>query len=217
MDYRKELIEQLRKQNEVPRRRSGKYSPSSFGKCYRNQYWNRKNETVTNPANDTGLILMYQGTKTHELIQDFYPKDKIEQTLEDEDFKGRYDIGKEDAIQDIKCMEDWKYKKYHTMPTDIYKKKNPNYFLQCSWYVYKTGKEYIEIRANVFGMLNLYAIHRVKITEFEPMLMQEIAVLKEIWLNDTLPPAEPRLYGGNECNYCQFKDKCKSLEKEGKE
>ena len=193
------------------RERSGKFSPSQFGRCFRAQYWNRKNEPVSNPPNVESLKRFEEGTATHQLIQKRLPKGMVEVKIDTEDVIGYADIVEEDGVIDIKSAEEWKYKRYHNIPTEIFIEKNPKHFLQCGWYACMLRKKYIRIRSNVTGSLSVYTIHEQLTIDWKDKIQHEIDMLREYWKKDELPPPEPRAFGGKECNYCSFKEKCNDL------
>ena len=53
--------------------RSGLWSPSSFGRCFRYQFWNRKNEPQTNPPDLRALKIFKVGNIFHDFIQSMLP------------------------------------------------------------------------------------------------------------------------------------------------
>jgi hypothetical protein len=54
--------------------RSGKWSPSSFGGCYRKQFWNRKDEPKSNPPDARTLRVFAAGQLFHDFIQNIIIK-----------------------------------------------------------------------------------------------------------------------------------------------
>lgn len=50
-----------------PRERSGKWNPSSFGGCFRKQFWNRKDEPKSNPPDERTIRVFKMG----ELVEKF--------------------------------------------------------------------------------------------------------------------------------------------------
>src|SRR3990172_13175395 len=48
---------------------SGKYKPSNFGRCYRMQYWARKNEPQSNPPDERTLRVFKCGNHFEEWVK----------------------------------------------------------------------------------------------------------------------------------------------------
>lgn len=191
--------------------RSGKWNPSAFGFCYRRQYWQRKNEQQINQPDMNGLYLMAQGQATHRLIQGYLPPEIVEVEIETEDVIGYCDILTELSAIDIKGTEEWKYKRYKKIPTKIYVENNPQEFMQVGWYALEKKKPLCYIRANVFGSLQVFTMHEQRTADWKDRIEEELKILKNYWDTGVLPEPKPRVYGGNECNYCKFRDKCKEL------
>ncbi len=99
------IDEALIKEEEIKsqRIRSGKFSPSSFGKCYRAQYWNRKNEPKSNPIDVSALRRFKVGNIIHQYAQSFFPNAQREVlVLNGVDMVGYADIVLENEVIDIK-------------------------------------------------------------------------------------------------------------------
>ena len=190
------------------RERSGKFNPSSFGKCFRAQCWNRLDEPQTNPPDIKGLRRMKQGTYTHKLNQAHLPKDQVEVKVETDDVLGFADFVSPQGVLDYKCSDGWNIKKYSSIPTPAYIEDNPDKFLQVAWYALELKKEDITIAPTPFGEFN-NLLHTDKTANWKDKVDAEITTLMGYWGKGELPPAKPRCYGGKECNYCSWKDKCK--------
>jgi len=192
------------------RDRSGKYSPSSFGRCYRLQWFNRRNEPITNPPDLKALRKMAQGTATHKLNQDRLPKEKCEILVETLDVKGFADIVDE-IVYDIKSSEEWLVKKYWKRPTTFVIEDKYESFLQVAWYALELQKEFASILPLPFGTLIPYGIeHTIRVADWVDDIACELYHLRMYW-DLGMPPALPRAYNGMECNYCSWKDKCKEI------
>jgi len=202
--------------------RSGKYSPSSLGRCYRNQYWNRKNEPVSNPIDERTLRVFKAGDLFHEFVQSLVvknnPSAQIEVRIEDDDFLGYADIVLNDEVDDIKSQHSrafWYRSKLQWK--DLEDKLYCN-ILQVLWYAVKLGK--VKARL-VFVSKDDLCIQEYPIIlndRWIKKLNEEINTLQEWWRKQELPPALPRAYlddegKSEECKYCQFLDTCKALEK----
>lgn len=200
------LAEQEKRKGRV---RSNKWAPSSLGKCYRAQFWNRKNEPITNPPDLRGLQRMAQGKWTHTMIQSYLNKDITEVKVETEDILGFCDINL-DKIWDIKCCDEWQFKRYHNIPTPRFFEHNEHMFLQVGSYSKHLDKKNIVIRSNIFGSFT-HKDHEIEYDKIAPKVDLELETLRRYWKEDKLPLAKARLYNGHECNYCNWKKKCEEL------
>lgn len=203
----KALLEEQEKRKD--RERSNKWNPSSFGRCLRLQYFNRKDEPQSNPPDLKGLMSMAQGTATHKLIQRYLPKELVEVKVEIEDVLGYLDFEEPNAVVEIKATETWKFKKYHNIPTEFFIENNPQFFIQAGWYAKERKKEFIKIRCNVFGKLDEFVVHKQPLLDWIPKIEEELKTLRGYWAKDELPPACPRAFGKNECPYCSWQTHCK--------
>jgi len=203
-----------------------KFSPSAFGFCYRNQFWQRKQETKSNPYDIKTLTRFAEGRFTHKFIQSYLPEGITEVRLEIEDVKGRADLVLDDTAIDIKGADSYalsvKAQQYN-IPTAYYVKKNPYYFLQVGWYGIALNSGYtndhkkydiknVAIWGCCKGKLFYRIEHPVPLAELEDKVHEELRILRDYWSKDELPPAVPKAFGGRECTYCNFKDKCDKLE-----
>jgi hypothetical protein len=210
-----------------PRERSGKYNPSSFGYCYRNQFWNRKDEPQSNPPDERSLRVFQAGNLFHDFVQNIIRKQDenngIEVAIENEDFKGRADLVIGNEVMDIKSQHSRSFWWMEKKEFDIIKDKFGNW-LQVMYYALELDKE--------FGRLVFISKDDLCIKEFiQPLntfwkkhLSTEITTLKNIWKADKLPPAAPRCeYKFNkknkevkywQCDYCNWRDLCQSIEKD---
>ena len=199
--------------NRKDRQRSGKYSPSSLGRCYRNQYFNRLNEVITNPPEERNLRVMYCGNIFHDIVQElvlgYNPNIKKEVLIETEDFKGYADLVDIDEVVDIKTIHSQGFN--YLSPETIRKEKYPNW-LQVLFYAWKLGKH--------SGKLVFVSKDDLRIDEYREELgsywMKELESeeekLKYFWDNKVFPPALPRAYNGKDCFYCSWLNKCLELE-----
>ena len=200
------LLEEQSKRKD--RERSGKFNPSSFGRCYRAQYWNRKNEPVSNPPDIKSLRRFKQGIYTHRLNQDFLPKGTTEIKVETDDVLGFADYVDSDGVLDYKCTD---FMKYENIPTPKYIEENPEKFLQCCFYAIELKKKYVVIAPTRFGTFNV--IKHIDLADnWKERLNNELTTLRMWWDKDLLPPAIPRCWGGKECIYCNWRSKCVEVE-----
>ena len=196
------------------RKRSGKWTPSRFGRCYRFQYWSRQGIEPTNPPDINSIKRMDLGTLIHEYIQKKM-KDtcEIEVEVAQDDVFGYADLVDKDSVADIKSTNDWAFK--YLKEESIVEDKFPNW-LQVACYAQILKKP----KCMLF-YVNTKDINKVRAFEkptamFSDFLVTEMDILREWWKLDSLPDALPRCYNGKECNYCGFKDKCFALEESKK-
>ena len=205
-----------------PRVRSGKFNPSSFGYCYRAQWWNRKDEPMSNPPDNRDIRVMYCGKLFHNFVQELGFKDyKNEVPVECEDVMGFADLVGENEVVDLKSQHS---KSFHYMDKfkgdDIKAEKYGNW-LQVLYYARELGKRY--------GRLTFISKDDLCIRDYiQPLdaywlneLDIELNMLRLLWKNNVLPAADPRCKPNKagefwQCNYCKFKDKCFNLESKGK-
>jgi hypothetical protein len=202
------------------RTRSGKFSPSSLGKCFRAQYWNRKNEPVTNPPDERVQRVFKAGNLFHEFVQGVIisnnPEAQKEVLVETEDFKGYADLVLTDEVIDLKSQHSkafW-YRKGLT-----WKELEPQLFcniLQVCFYAVNLGKE--KARLCFISKDDLCIQEFPIIVDNHKMkLGEEIATLRDFWHWNALPDAKPRAYPSKdgefkECQYCNWMNKCFELE-----
>ena len=198
------------------RERSGKWSPSSFGKCYRAQYWNRKNVAPSNPADARTLRVFRAGSLFHDFVQETIMSDKQitkEVLCEEEDIKGYADLVSPECVWDLKSQHSGAFH-YMEKSADIGEDKKPN-ILQVLYYAKNLGKK--EGRLVFISKDDLCILeYAFPLNEkWSQELSQEISTLRSIWKADTTPDALPRAYINKksgkpkECEYCSFRDKCK--------
>ena len=216
-----EIIDQALKEKEK-HEPSGKISPSSLGQCYRRQYWSRKGEEPSNPIDERTLRVFACG----KIFEDFVvsnilkqkPSWKTQIEITEGDIHGFADLVTSDEVCDVKSQHSKKF-----------------------WYNCKemqAGKDVREMFYNNWLQVMIYAMllnlkkGRLIFVSKDDLCIQEYPQeLDDFWLNEidlelskirwywrekTVPPAQPRLYGGEEtkkeCEYCQYKDKCFALE-----
>jgi hypothetical protein len=99
-----ELIDETLEPKEK-RIRSGKMSPSSFGKCFRNQYWNRL-DVQGEPLDARTLRVFKAGNLFHDFVQSLLINEQVkkEVLVESEDVKGFADLVNTEEVIDIKSQ-----------------------------------------------------------------------------------------------------------------
>ena len=201
--------------------RSGKYSPSSLGKCYRAQYWNRKDEPVSNPAEDRVLRVFKAGNLFHEFVQDVIiannPEAQKEVLIETEEFKGYADLVLENEVVDLKSQHSkafWYRSKLAW--NELEPKLLPN-ILQVVFYASNLGKDRARL---VFISKDDLCIQEYPLIvgNYSLKLGEELATLRDFWHYGALPPAMPRGYldkegKSAECKYCGWRALWENIEK----
>ena len=211
-----ETIDQALKKEQDERgkkTRSGLWSPSSFGRCYRMQYWNRLNEPQTNPVDSRTLRIFRAGQLFHDFVQQFFPEAQTEVKVNAEDVFGYADIVLSDEVVDIKSVHSYQFHYTSQSTFDITKEKYTN-ILQVLSYAYFLGKPKGRL---VFVSKDDLCIeeHVFFVDKWRSEIEMELTCLRKLWDSKELPPPHPRAYGGeetyNECKkYCCYKDLCVS-------
>ena len=213
------INEAIKKENEKPHKSSGKWNPSSFGFCYRRQYWKRLGETETNPPDERTLRVFKVGNIFEDwvgsLIVAQNPQIKRQVLVEEEDVKGFADFVNIEEVADTKTMNSSGFHYLRKKDCDIRVEKENNW-LQVMYYVKKLLKK--------SGRLVFISKDDLCIEEYvQPMnqywedkLRIELETLRGYWTRKELPKAQPRVYkhkdgSYGECEYCQFSvnGKCK--------
>ena len=200
--------------------RSGKYSPSSLGKCYRAQFWNRKNEPQSNPPDQRTRRIFKCGDLFHDFVQNTIIAGNSEVAkevpVENGGFKGRADLVIGDEVIDIKSQHSKSF--WYRRNLDWNKLKTKLYcnILQVVFYAVQLEKPKARL---VFVSKDDLVIQEypIEVSKWVLELAQEIKNLTEIWEKQELPPALPRAYpnekgGFSECGYCSWLDLCNRIE-----
>ena len=192
---------------------SGKYVPSSFGRCYRAQYWRRKKEPKSNPPDERTLRVFKAGQLFEDFVVGLLPEKgyKLQVEVETPDVLGYADIVSENEVCDVKSVHSKSFW-WMTKSKDIKKDKYHNW-LQVMFYVWQLDKK--------FGRLCFISKDDLCIQEYvEPFegywaeqLDEELSSLRIIWASQKLPPACPRCEPNKkgeywDCAYCDYLDKC---------
>jgi len=204
------LLEEEKKKSN--RTRSGKWAPSSFGRCYRAQYWNRKNEVKTNPIEASTLRIFQIGKLIHKMFQDILKSEYLpEVKIETPDVLGYADMVNIEEVIDIKSVRSFQFKlmKNKKKPYNFRTEKFEN-ILQVTFY----GKE-LNRKNGRLVFVDKDSLDIIEfsfpISEFSKEVDKEIGILNKYWFAEELPPASPRCYNGKECLYCGYSiiGKCK--------
>ncbi len=201
----------LNKQAErATRERSGCFSPSLLGRCYRAQFWNRKNEPQTNPPDINALRRFYCGNLFHDFVQSMLPPHQNEvKVAVDPDILGFADIVGDNFVADLKSQHSRAFWYMLKPEYNIEVEKLPN-ILQVVYYASRLGKPIAKIVW--ISKDDLCIEERDFVVEtWLPKLEEELEVLRSFWALDVLPEPKPRAYGGKEGQYCGWCDKCMSM------
>lgn len=228
MDSIKFMLNQklLKEQEENSKKeRSGLWNPSSFGQCFRRQYWNRANEPKSNPPDVRVLAIFKVGNIFEEFVFSLIT-DEIKRQVEirTNDCLGYADGVIENEVIEIKTQHSRKFwhvakEKSETLGNGddfSIEQHNPEHVMQAGYYAMILGKEFIRL---IYVSKDDLCIdeYRIRVNEeIKKKITDEIEKLNFYW-SKGLPPAAPRLYpdkkngGFKECSYCSWKDKCSAL------
>ena len=192
------------------RERSGKYSPSLFGRCYRLQYWNRLNVPPTEKTDTLTLRKFKAGHLFHDFVQGLLPEHKHEVKVETDDILGFADIVLPDEVVDIKSVHSKAFWYSQKKDYDVSKEKYTN-ILQVCTYALLLGKTKASLM--FISKDDLCVDEYVFETDnWKVEVGNEIGFLKDIWDRKFEPEAKPKAYNGKECQYCKFLTLCKETE-----
>ena len=188
------------------RKRSGKWNPSSFGRCFRLQYWSRKNKIPSNPPSLDTIKMFRIGNIVEDDLSSLLPKDCCQVKVDWEDVFGYADYVDSDDVVDFKTAGNWQWKKVTKLGYDI-AFDNESYVLQVMSYAIILGKEHGHL---LFIQKDTYAtkLFSFKTEEWRDRVDSELFTLRNFWNQDKLPPPQPRAYNGKDCNYCQYLNSC---------
>jgi len=214
--------------------RSGKWNPSSFGQCYRQQYWNRKNETPSNPPGKRSLRVFACGQLFHDLVQNAMTKFAIldgqivfsendmpffkkEVLVESDDVKGYADLVGENEVIDIKSQHSKSFWYMSKFKGDDIKKEKYGNWLQVIYYAMQLNKEFARLVFVSKDDLSMQEYVQPVDYDWRKEVDAELKTLRQIWTANVLPPALPRCEPNKkgefwQCTYCKFKNKCYELE-----
>jgi hypothetical protein len=207
--------------------RSGCFSPSSFGQCFRQQYWNRKDEPKSNPPDERSLRVFAAGQLFHNFVQDIMRKDN---TFECEikidtqpDILGFADMVGENEVIDIKSQHSKSFWWMTKKNADIKKEKYSNW-LQVGYYARELKKKFMRLVFVSKDDLCIQEYVQPLDNYWEQEIETEIVTLRNLWRMDVLPSAKPRCDPKTnkktqgvtywQCTYCAFETKCHQIEKE---
>jgi len=193
--------------------RSGKFSPSSFGRCFRYQFWNRKNEPQSNPLSVETLRIFKVGNIIHQYAQSFFTNAQKEVMINLPDVVGFADIVLENEVVDIKSCRSYEFKTFDKKDYDIAVGKTTN-CLQVASYALFLNKPQARLMFIEKDALTSKEFV-LNTADWADRINDELTILRGHWARNETPKAMPRAYGGKECSYCNYKDMCIAVEKGG--
>jgi len=198
------------------RKRSGKWNPSSFGRCLRAQVYKRRNVLPSNPPEKRVFRIFKVGHIFHNFIQNLIMSDNtdsaVEVKVETDDVLGFADIVIQNEIIEIKTQHSrgfWRMKKNDfVLETD-----KREHILQAMFYATELNKEYIRLVYVSKDDLSIEEFRVYVSNYWKKEIEKELDGLNNHWRNDVLPPAKPRIYinkdgKSKECRSCAWKDLC---------
>lgn len=197
------LLDQEKRKDRLP---SGKISPSSFGWCYRRQWYKAHGQEVTDPMDFQGWAKTTLGQVIHRVFQAMFPKECCEVKVETEDCFGYADIVLEDRVIDIKSQSDWAFK-YHTKKGFDVKSEKVDNWLQVAFYAMALNKPTCELDFVNQKQISDIVEYEDETVKWIGKVEAEIRNIKEK-IKGEIPPKEPRLYAGRECAYCGWRTIC---------
>jgi|SRR3990167_1668369 len=211
----------LKKETEKERKSSHKWKPSAFGRCYRYQYWLRKDEPITNPPDARILRVFKAGSLFHDFVQELVLKEtqaQKEVLIEIDDIKGYADIVNDEEVVDIKSQHSQSFWYRKKEESNIREKLYPNW-LQDMWYCQQLNKKRGRLVFVSKDDLCIQEYFQENDNYWREKVDEEIGTLRHYWNTEMFPLAQPRAYKDNktgkfkECDYCSFKNKCYDIEK----
>lgn len=204
------------------RERSGKYSPSQMGRCFRLQWYNKTNEPKSNPPDDRSLRVLAVGTLFHEFVQNIVKKEmdsqeafcELEHNLTTENVNGFVDILTEDQVIEVKSQHSKSFWYMAKTNFDVERDKENNVY-QAMCYAVLLKKESIRL---VYISKDDLCINEYVVPvndKWRDKIADEILTLQNL---KSLPDALPRAFGGmekknkeglyTECAYCDWAHSC---------
>lgn len=217
--------ESLKAENSKERKRSGKFSPSLFGRCVRAQVWNRANEPKTDEPQERLLRVFMVGKLFHDFVQKVITKEnpdiRTEVVVSEDDIVGYADIVNGDTVIDLKTVHSGAFH-WMTKEEDISESKKPN-ILQVMYYTRMLNKKAATLCFISKDDLCLQEYTFILNERWNKELDDELSALRKAWKeyekDKTLPKDEPRAYKDKktgkfkECQFCSWKTACNKNEK----
>jgi len=197
-----------------------------LGKCFRAQYWVRKNEVASDAIPIEVLRIFEVGHVLHRAMQAPLDKARCEQEFEFDDIVFHPDYFDDECVYDFKSIKvGFKTKKFaigfSKMKVEGFDvvKEYPQNVLQViteAYFLKKAKGELIYVcKDNGLTNLDVGKPFVFNTVDWEEAVTKELHLLRAWWDTQKLPQALPRIYNGAECRYCSFRTKCKEVEFEG--
>lgn len=204
--------------------RSGKWSPSSFGNCFRAQFWNRKDVKKSNPPDERSLRVFAAGQLFHDFVQGIMQADsngdcQIEVIIDtDPDVLGYCDLVRANEVVDIKSQHSKMFWWMNKKGADVKKEKYGNW-LQVMYYAIALEKEFARLVFISKDDLCIQEYVQPVDDYWTAEVLKELCALRMTWEQNVLPAAQPRCERKKDgtywhCNYCGWKDLCIKTEHE---
>ena len=218
-----QLIEDYISREREPRgyKQVKRYKPSSFGQCFRRQWYKKNRFEPTNPPDDFIKEIFLQGNICEDLYVKQHPGAELQYKVEIPGFLGYADLKFEDRIEEVKSVSGAVFRDISNPRYNVWKEKLHN-VLQLGYYMVKSNLrgnlvfinrdslcisgfsvEGSRIVLDISGKIKEYSISiplDAKLTKAVNEEMGILSVLKEC------PRAEPRMK--NECGMCDYRGMC---------
>ena len=213
------IFEHYKEKQGEERKRSGKYNLRLLGGCNRKIFFDRKNEKPSNPM-DVGAFKKFErGYQVENFIVNILTKRNKDMQrgvkVEDDDFIGIADVVDVDEVTEIKSVGTWYYKRIDKKGFDL-RIERPDHIYQGLAYAYYLNKPFLRF-AFISPENDIAEFVYRMIFHWRFIIERRLSELKEYWKTQTLPDAVPRLFWKDkeqkfmECDYCYFKETCKSM------
>jgi len=196
----------------LKRERSGKWGPHKFGRCYRFQYWSRKNLPTTNPPDIEALRRFKVGHLFHKYVQTLLKncETEVEVNSTEHDVHGFADVVFKNEVTDIKSVRSYLFKLFKKKDYDVTVDKFGAWLQVMSYAMFLKKEKGRLIFIDKDAMQSKE--YTEKLVDWKDKVLEELDILNGYWKQDKLPPAIPRAYNGKECKYCGFKETCDKAE-----
>jgi hypothetical protein len=181
------------------------------------------NEPASNPLDARTLRVFAMGNLVEKFVVDNlltrYPDWKTQVEITHEDIHGFADIVTPDEVCDVKSQHS---KKFWYNTNEMKAGKDIKDMFYNNWLQVMTYAWLLNLPKGrlIFVSKDDLCIQEYSLeldTYWKGEIDTELTRIRYYHQNKTIPPAQPKLYGGEEtkkeCEYCQFKTKCQEKEK----
>jgi len=207
MEFKDAIIKGVAEKMKEERERSGKFTPSRMGRCYRYQIAQRKELPESDPISPELVLTFDIGTMVHQYVQKFFKPTQCEVKVGAGDIVGYCDYVDSECVADFKTVGFWQWKKIENAKVSDIEVNSEQYCYQLMTYAYLLDKP---VGYLVFIKKDDMSIRQfeIKLEDWKERIERELAILREYWELDVLPKGEPRAYGGKECQFCSYRSTC---------